>query len=81
MSAGAGSNGIFDQYTTLQWIAAGIVAVLTFPIGLAVPAYFYMALVNRWTASVSTVRTSGMKRETADALCRRFPASRRKQSS
>jgi|GEM_PF-525770 hypothetical protein len=46
MSAGAGSNGIFDQYTTLQWIAAGIVAVLTFPIGLAVPAYFYIKTSN-----------------------------------
>ncbi|QDX39494.1 hypothetical protein FQU85_00865 (plasmid) [Salarchaeum sp. JOR-1] len=31
------------------------------------------ALVNRWTASASTVRTSGMKRETADAYVEDFP--------
>lgn len=46
MSAGAQSGGIFDQYTTLQWIAAVIVALLTFPIGLAVPAYFYIKTSN-----------------------------------
>jgi len=46
MSVGSQSGGIFDQYTTLQWIAAGIVAVLTFPIGLAVPAYFYIKTSN-----------------------------------
>jgi len=39
------------------------------------------ALVNRWTASVSTVRTSGMKREIADDPCRKFPASRAKPFS
>jgi hypothetical protein len=31
-----------------------------------------MALVNRWTASVATVRTSGVKRETADAHVKIF---------
>jgi len=31
------------------------------------------ALVNRWTASVSTVRTRSMKRETADAYVEDFP--------
>ena len=40
-----------------------------------------MALVNRWIASASTVRTSGMKRETADDPCRRSPASRAKRFS
>ena len=42
---------------------------------------YYSALVNHWTASASTVRASGMKRETADGLCRRSPASRRKRFS
>jgi len=31
------------------------------------------ALVNRWTASVSTVRTSGMKREIADVYVEDLP--------
>jgi len=46
MSSAARSDGIFDQYTTLQWIAAAVVALLTFPIGLAVPAYFYIKTSN-----------------------------------
>jgi hypothetical protein len=46
MSSAARSDGIFDQYTTLQWIGAGIVALLTFPIGIAVPAYFYIKTSN-----------------------------------
>jgi uncharacterized membrane protein len=46
MSSSPRSDGIFDQYTTIQWIAAGLVAVLTFPIGLAVPAYFYIKTSN-----------------------------------
>lgn len=32
-----------------------------------------LALVNRWTASVSTVRTSGMKREIADVYVEDLP--------
>lgn len=46
MSSAARSDGIFDQYTTLQWVAAGVVALLTFPVGLAVPAYFYIKTSN-----------------------------------
>ncbi|WP_336338934.1 hypothetical protein [Haloarcula brevis] len=46
MSAAARSDGIFDQYTTIQWIAAVVVALLTFPIGIAVPAYFYIKTSN-----------------------------------
>jgi len=46
MSSSPRGDGIFDQYTTIQWIAAGLVAVLTFPIGLAVPAYFYIKTSN-----------------------------------
>jgi uncharacterized membrane protein len=46
MSSTTGTDGIFDQYTTVQWIAAGIVALLTFPIGLAVPIYFYIKTSN-----------------------------------
>jgi len=46
MSSAARDDGIFDQYTTIQWIAAGIVALLTFPVGLIVPAYFYIKTSN-----------------------------------
>lgn len=40
------TDGIFDDYTTIQWIAAIIVALLTFPIGLAIPIYFYIKTSN-----------------------------------
>jgi hypothetical protein len=40
------SQGIFDEYTTVQWIAAIIVAIISFPIGLAVPIYFYIKTSN-----------------------------------
>lgn len=40
------TDGIFDDYTTIQWIAAIVVALLTFPIGLAVPIYFYVKTSN-----------------------------------
>lgn len=46
MSSSPQGGGIFDEYTTIQWIAAGLVAVLTFPIGVAVPAYFYIKTSN-----------------------------------
>ncbi|MFC7077431.1 hypothetical protein [Haloarcula halophila] len=39
-------QGTFDQYTTIQWIAAVIVAIISFPIGLAVPIYFYIKSNN-----------------------------------
>jgi len=44
----ATQNGgsIFDDYTTVQWIAAGIIAILTFPIGVLVPIYFYIKTSN-----------------------------------
>lgn len=37
---------ILDQYTDVQWIAALIMAFLTFPIGAVVPAYFYIKASN-----------------------------------
>ena len=40
------ADGIFDDYTTIQWIAAVLVALLTFPIGLVVPIYFYVKTSN-----------------------------------
>jgi len=43
-------QGTFDQYTTIQWIAAVVVAIISFPIGLAVPIYFYIKS-NNGTAS------------------------------
>ncbi|GGM74423.1 hypothetical protein J2752_002724 [Halarchaeum rubridurum] len=30
----------FEQYSTLTWLGSALVAVLTFPVGLLVPAYF-----------------------------------------
>lgn len=43
-------GGTFDQYTTIQWVAAFIVGILTFPIGLLIPIYFYIK-TNNGTAS------------------------------
>lgn len=40
------AQGIFDEYTTVQWIAAIIIAIISFPIGLAVPIYFYIKTSN-----------------------------------
>jgi len=39
----SGSNdSLTDQYSTIVWIAAVVVGLLSFPIGLAIPAYFYI---------------------------------------
>lgn len=35
-------SGTLSQYSTAAWIGAVIFALLTFPIGLAIPAYFYI---------------------------------------
>lgn len=40
------SKGTFEQYTTIQWIAGVIIGLLTFPIGLLIPAYFYIKSSN-----------------------------------
>jgi len=37
-----GSNSVTDQYSTLVWVAAILVGLLTIPVGLLIPAYFYI---------------------------------------
>lgn len=39
---GSDVSGAFSQYSTAAWIGAVIFALLTFPLGLAIPAYFYI---------------------------------------
>lgn len=39
-------GGTFDHYTTIQWIAGVVVGILTFPIGLVIPAYLYIKSSN-----------------------------------
>ncbi|TQQ79665.1 hypothetical protein [Halonotius roseus] len=36
------TDSLTDQYSTLVWLAAILVGLLTLPIGLLVPAYFYI---------------------------------------
>ncbi len=36
------TESLTDQYSTIVWIAAIGVGLLTFPIGLVIPAYFYI---------------------------------------
>jgi len=37
-----GSNSVTDQYSTIVWVAAILVGLLTIPVGLLIPAYFYI---------------------------------------
>jgi len=46
MATQANGGSIFDDYTTVQWIAGIIVGLLTFPIGLLIPIYFYIKTSN-----------------------------------
>ena len=36
------TDSLTDQYSTLVWIAAILVGLLTIPVGLLIPAYFYI---------------------------------------
>jgi len=36
------TDSLTDQYSTLVWIAALLVGLLTIPVGLLIPAYFYI---------------------------------------
>lgn len=38
--ASSREGSAFDQYSVVTWLAAIVVGLLTFPIGLAIPAYF-----------------------------------------
>lgn len=42
----AGTSSLTDHYSLVVWLAAGIVGVLTIPVGLLVPGYFYMKASN-----------------------------------
>ena len=42
----AGTSSLTDHYSILEWLAAGIVGLLTIPVGLLVPGYFYMKASN-----------------------------------
>lgn len=44
----AAQNGdsIFDDYTTIQWVAGLVIGLLTLPIGLLIPIYFYIKTSN-----------------------------------
>jgi hypothetical protein len=37
---GVGATGFTDQYSVLTWLGSAVVAVISFPFGLLVPAYF-----------------------------------------
>lgn len=39
-------GGIFDDYTTIQWVAGIVIGLLTFPVGLLIPIYFYIKTSN-----------------------------------
>jgi len=41
-----GNGSLTDHYSLLVWLAAGIAGVLTIPVGLLVPGYFYMKASN-----------------------------------
>lgn len=36
------TDSLTDQYSTVTWVAAVIVGLLTLPLGLAIPGYFYV---------------------------------------
>ena len=36
------TDSLTDQYSTIVWIAALLVGLLTIPVGLLIPAYFYI---------------------------------------
>lgn len=40
--ARADVSGTLDQYSMTTWLAALLFAVITFPLGLIIPAYFYI---------------------------------------
>jgi len=39
-------DALTDQYSLLVWLASGLVGLLTIPVGLLVPGYFYMKANN-----------------------------------
>ena len=42
----ARKSSLTDHYSLLVWLAASIVGLLTIPVGLLVPGYFYMKASN-----------------------------------
>jgi len=41
-NTGVSTDSLTDQYSTVVWIAAIVVGLISFPVGLLVPAYFYI---------------------------------------
>jgi len=55
---GSRSGGaLTDQYSLLVWLAASLVGLLTIPIGLLVPGYFYMKATNGTAVEQTTLET------------------------
>ncbi len=48
-------DALTDQYSILVWLAAGIVGLLTIPVGLLVPGYFYMKANNGTAVEQTTL--------------------------
>jgi len=48
-------NALTDQYSLLVWLAAGLVGLLTVPVGLLVPGYFYMKTNNETAVEQTTL--------------------------
>jgi hypothetical protein len=40
--AGMATDSLTDQYSIIVWLAAVLVGLLTIPVGLLIPAYFYL---------------------------------------
>lgn len=49
--------GLTDKYSPLAWIAAGIVGLITFPVGLIVPGYLYYRATRGGAMKQSALET------------------------
>ena len=54
---GVDSGSLTDQYSTVVWIAAVIIGLLSFPIGLIIPGYLYWKASKGEGASQSAFET------------------------
>ena len=48
-------DALTDQYSLLVWLAAGLVGLLTIPVGLLIPGYFYMKANNGTAVEQTTL--------------------------
>jgi hypothetical protein len=49
--------GLTDKYSPLQWLGAGAIGLLTFPVGLVVPGYLYYKCKNGSAIKQSPLET------------------------